>query len=216
MRWQADLRRMLLLALALALVPVAAAPAATRTTGRLLVTLAPQAGVRAASALTLDGVRRDGSQAPQINLVSVRPVGGRALSAVASALRRRAGVAHVEVEHRHELRLIPNDPSLTTLETAPGTPPGTPLQWWVARSGLPAAWDIERGADARVAVIDTGVDSGQPDIAARSPKASTTTPRPARGRRRATRTATARTSRRWRARPATTRRASSERAWTAA
>ncbi|MDX6677442.1 MAG: serine protease [Solirubrobacteraceae bacterium] len=181
MRWQADLRRMLLLALALALVPVAAAPAATRTTGRLLVTLAPQAGARAASALTLDGVRRDGSQAPQINLVSVRPVGGRALSAVASALRRRAGVAHVEVEHRHELRLIPNHPSLTTLETAPGTPPGTPLQWWVARSGLPAAWDIERGADARVAVIDTGVDSGQPDIAGKIAEGVDNDPTPGTG-----------------------------------
>ena len=159
------IRGALLLGLALLLAPAAAAQAASKPTGRLLVTLEPQAGARAASALTLDGVRRDGAQVPQIGLVSVRPVGGRAPAAVARALRRRDGVAHVEAERRHELRLVPNDPSLTAPETSPGTPPGTPLQWWVARSGLPAAWDIERGAGARVAVIDTGVDSGQPDIA---------------------------------------------------
>ncbi|MEY2516432.1 MAG: serine protease [bacterium] len=157
-------RGVLVLALALLLAP-AAAQAASPTTGRLLVTLEPQAGARAASALTLDGVRRDGAQVPQIGLVSVRPVGGLALSAAARALRRRDGVARVEVERRHELRFVPNDPALTTLETASGTPPNTPLEWWVARSGLPAAWDIERGAGAKVAVIDTGVDSGQPDIA---------------------------------------------------
>jgi subtilisin family serine protease len=158
------MRGALLLGLALLLAP-AAAQAASKPTGRLLVTLEPQAGARAASALTLDGVRRDGAQVPQIDLVSVRPVGGQTLAAVARALRRRAGVARVEVERRHELRLVPNDPSLTTPETSPGTPPNTALQWWVARTGLPAAWDIERGAGAKVAVIDTGVDSGQPDIA---------------------------------------------------
>ncbi|HEV7806475.1 MAG TPA: S8 family serine peptidase [Solirubrobacteraceae bacterium] len=142
----------------------AAAHAASGRTGRLLVTLEPQFGVRAASVLALDGVRPDGAQVPQIGLVSVRPSAGLALSALARMLRARSGVAHVEVERRHELRLVPNDPSLTTLETAPGTPPGTPLQWWVARSGLPAAWDIERGATAKVGVIDTGLDSGQPDL----------------------------------------------------
>ena len=153
-----------MLALVLALAP-AAAHAATARTGRLLVTLEPRSGVRAASVLALDGVRPDGAQVPQIGLVSVRPTGGRALSALASTLRGLSGVAHVELEHRHELRFVPNDPSLTTLETAPGTPPGTPLQWWVARTGLPAAWDLERGATAKVGVIDTGLDSGHPDLA---------------------------------------------------
>jgi len=143
----------------------AQARASSDLTGRLLVTLEDGPSARAASAVTaLHGVRRDGAQVPQIGLVSVRPIGGLVPSVAAAALRRLPGVAHVEVERRHELRLVPNDPSLTTPETAPGTPAGTPLQWWVARTNLPAAWDLERGAGATVAVIDSGVDTGQPEL----------------------------------------------------
>jgi len=159
------------LALVAALAPLSApAQAAPERTGRLLVTLdKPQstsaAGVRAAAAvLALDGLRADGAQVPQIGLVSVRPIGGLALSALAGILRRLPGVRSVEVEHRHALRFVPNDPALTAPESSPGTPAGTPLQWWVARTGLPAAWDATRGDNALVAVIDTGADGGHPDL----------------------------------------------------
>ena len=144
------------------------------------------------------------------------PTGGRGLAAVARALRRRPGVAHVEAERRHELRLVPNDPSLTTPETAPGTPPGTTVQWWVARTGLPAAWDLERGAGATVAVIDTGVDGGHPDLAGKVAQGIDNDPTAGYGPPTPTRTATARTSPRWPARPATTPSGSSAPAWTAA
>jgi serine protease len=168
--------RLALVVLALTLVAALAplpvqAQAAPERTGRLLVTLdEPQAtsaaGARAAAAvLALDGLRRDGAQVPQIGLVSVRPAGGLALSALAAVLRRLPGVRLVEVERRHALRFLPNDPALTAPESSPGTPPGTPLQWWVPRIGLPAAWDATRGDDALVAVIDTGVDGGHPDLA---------------------------------------------------
>ena len=189
--------------------------AATQRTGRLLVTLEPQRGACARPRRTLDGVRRDGAQIPQIGVVSVKPVGGQyARRAVASALRKRAGVAHVEVEHRHELRFVPNDPALTTLETAPGHAARTRrLSGGSARMGLPAAWDLERGDGATVAVIDTGARRRPPRARrARSRARSTTTRRPARARRPATRTATARTSRRSPARPATTAPGSSARA----
>ena len=153
-----------------------AAPAqgAPERTGRLLVTLdappapaaAPAAtGARAAAVLALDGVRRDGAQVPQLDLLSVRPVGGLALSALARTLRRLPGVRSVEVEHRHTLRFVPNDPALTAPEVSSGTPAGTPLQWWVGPTRLSAAWDATRGDDALVAVIDTGIDGAHPDLA---------------------------------------------------
>lgn len=150
------------------LVAAPIAHAAPERTGRLLVTLdKPDSKVatRAASAvLARDGVRRDGAQVPKIGLVSVRPVAGVALAALAPILRRQPGVRSVEVEHRAKLRFTPNDPALSTPETTPGTPAGTPLAWWVARTGLPAAWDVTRGDGAKVAVIDTGLDGGHPDL----------------------------------------------------
>ncbi len=161
----------------LALVLVASAltatsPAAAKVperTGRLLVTLdnpKHEVGVRAAAAAVLvrDDVRRDGAQVPQINLISVRPVGGVALATLARILHRVPGVHSVDIERRASLRQLPNDPALTAPETAPGTPAGTTVAWWVPRSGLPAAWDVTRGDGATVAVIDTGVDSGHPEL----------------------------------------------------
>jgi serine protease len=145
--------------------------AASETTGRLLVTLDPPAAggtgamrAAAASLLTAGDLRRDGAQVPQIGLVSVRPQAGTTLHALATSLRHRAGVRSVEVEHRHQLRALPNDPALTAPEVSPGTPPGTTVEWWIARLGLPGAWDITRGTGATVAVIDTGIDAGHPDL----------------------------------------------------
>lgn len=160
---------LLVAALALALTP-AGAHAAAPPTGRLLVTLdAPPrsaTATRAAAAvLAHAGLRRDGAQVPQIGLVSVRPTGGGSAVALAATLRRKPGVRAVEVERRHALRFVPNDPALTAPEVSPGTPAGTTLSWWVPRLGLPAAWDVTRGDGATVAVIDTGVDAGHPDLA---------------------------------------------------
>ncbi|MEA2155734.1 MAG: serine protease [Solirubrobacteraceae bacterium] len=181
-RPQPPIARPRVLALAAATVVVAlgggaaaASPAlaAAQTTGRLLVTLAPRAAAgthagamraAAASLLAAGDMRRSGAQVPQIGLVSVRPQAGTTLHALASALRRRAGVRSVEVEHRHQLRVVPNDPALSAPEAAPGTPAGTVVEWWAARLGLPAAWDITRGTGATVAVIDTGIDAGHPEL----------------------------------------------------
>jgi subtilisin family serine protease len=106
---------------------------------------------------------------PQIGLVTVRPAPGRggALHALAQRMRALPGVAHVEDERRHELRYVPNDPGLRQSETTAGTPPGTPLSWWLFKDNLPGAWDITRGAGAKVAVIDTGADANHPDFAGR-------------------------------------------------
>ncbi|HWI08833.1 MAG TPA: S8 family serine peptidase [Solirubrobacteraceae bacterium] len=159
-----------LLALALAVAVAPGQAAAAERTGRLLVMLdephdrSAAAARAAARVVALPGTRRDGAQVPRIGLVTVRPAGDVALSALARTLRRLPGVRSVEVERRHELRFMPNDPALTAPEVSPGTPAGTPLSWWVGRTELPAAWDVARGDGAVVAVIDTGVDGGHPDI----------------------------------------------------
>jgi subtilisin family serine protease len=60
---------------------------------------------------------------------------------------------------------LPNDPALSTLETAPGTPAETPIEWWADREGLPGAWSYTHGVGTKVGVIDSGVDPSQPDLA---------------------------------------------------
>lgn len=146
-------------------------------TGRVLVLLdrptprsgpdARAAAARARATLAAAGARPAGPSVPEIGLLTVRPAPGTGLDAVVRRLRGAAGVASVQPEARMRLRERPNDPALTTPETASATPAGTPLQWAPAREGLFRAWDDVRGATARVGVIDTGVDASHPDLAAK-------------------------------------------------
>ncbi len=161
-----------LLSLATAgLVLAPAAHAQAPQTGRLLVTVAPgtapRARVTAAALAATAGARPAGFSVPQLRLVTLRPRTGTGLHALAVRLRADPRVARVQVEHRARLRLEPDDPALVTPETAIGTAPNTPVEWWAVRSGFPAAWDISTGAGATVAVIDTGAETSHPELADR-------------------------------------------------
>ena len=156
------MRRLLVTTLALALLPAVPAQA-EELTGRLLVSLeerGAQARAAAPAVLARASARRAGRSVPEIGLVTVAP----ATAAVARRLRSDPAVRAVDLERRAKPRLIPNDPALSDPETARGTPPGTPVQWWAARTGLFEAWDLARGESAVVGVIDSGADGGHPEL----------------------------------------------------
>jgi serine protease len=157
--------------LAAGLAAASTAHAAAPTTGRLVVEVRPHAAHHArVSASALAGAaqaRLAGFSVRELRLVTMRPRPGASLRSLARRLRADPRVARVEVEHRAGLRLAPNDPALTTAETAAGTAPGTPVEWWAARSDFPAAWDVSTGAGAVVAVIDTGAETSHPELADR-------------------------------------------------
>ena len=155
------MRLAVLSVLAALLCALAAAPARAedQLTGRLLVSSAAGGEPVAVAA-----ARRAGPAVPQIGLTTVRPRPGESARALAGALRRDPRVRSVEVERRARPRFIPDDPALADAETAPGTPAGTVVQWWVERTGLFAAWDATRGTDALVAVVDSGVDGSHPEL----------------------------------------------------
>src|SRR4051794_18807086 len=162
-------RALILVSLGLALMP-AIASADAPTTGRLLVTLRPGASTapRAPTAVAAaTGARRAGFSVPALRLVTVRPPADRSARALAERLRADPRVAGVQAEHRASLRYDPGDPALRAPEPAPGTVPGTSVEWWAARTDLPRAWDFSRGDGATVAIIDTGADTSHPDLVGR-------------------------------------------------
>jgi serine protease len=150
-----------------------AAPAAQGSvlTGRLLVTLRPDAAPRTAHAsatavLARAHARRTSPLLSQLRLFTARPTSG-SLHQLAARLRTDPAVSHVEVERRATIRSNPGDPALTTQEGATGTPPDTPIEWWAFRENFPAAWDVTNGSGAVIGVIDTGIDAGHPEFAGR-------------------------------------------------
>jgi serine protease len=169
------MRRVLLVFTLGLVLPASAHAAAPASTGRLLVTLRPaavpaHATARAAAVhavASAAGARPSGFSVPQLRLVTVSPRPGESLRALAKRLRADPRVASVAPEHRAALRYQPNDPALAAPETARDTAPGTPVEWWAARSGFPQAWDISQGLGATVAVIDTGAEIAHPELAGR-------------------------------------------------
>jgi subtilisin family serine protease len=86
-----------------------------------------------------------------LTLVRLQP--GDSLTAAAAALERDADVLYAEPNYVHRIQLTPNDPSYSSL-------------WGLPAIAAPAAWDTTTGSTGvSVAVVDTGVASGHPDLA---------------------------------------------------
>ncbi len=66
-------------------------------------------------------------------------------------LRRRPDVEHAQPNYVYRALFTPNDPYFGQ-------------QWNLPAVHAPEAWDVTQGAGVRVAVVDTGVDCGHPDL----------------------------------------------------
>ena len=86
-------------------------------------------------------------------LTLVRLQRGDSLTAAAAALERDPDVLYAEPNHIHKIQLTPNDPRYSSL-------------WGLAAIAAPVAWDTTTGsAGVSVAIVDTGVATGHPDLA---------------------------------------------------
>src|SRR5918999_2810395 len=161
------MRRRLAGALAAILAIACAAPAANaapaRSTDRWLAVLERPADARSpglvANLLERFGLERAGPGAPGLGVVTLRGP-----DAAVERLRSDPAVTGVSREWLRDLRRVPNDPALGSPEGEYVVPPGTPIQWALARQGFPAAWDVTTGATARVAILDTGIDAAHPEL----------------------------------------------------
>jgi serine protease len=147
-----------------ALTAPAAHAAAPRHTDRWLAVLERPAEARSPEQvdrlLDRTGARRAGPGAPGLGVLTVRGP-----APAIDRLRREPAVARVSREWVRELRRVPNDPALWTVEGEYAVAAGTAIQWALSRQGFPAAWDVTTGAEARVAVLDTGIDGTHPELA---------------------------------------------------
>ena len=172
--------------------------------GRLLVTLKPAAAAHAAAVRAVLAAPAPGTtrrRASRSCASSRRPAArrrvARARSPRACAPTRAWRASSPSAASR--LRYVPNDPALHHARAAASTGTVTSSGGPRARTSRPRG--TSRAATARrVAVIDTGVDGAHPELADRSSPPPTSTTTWATARRPSTRTATARTSRRWPAR----------------
>jgi len=121
--------------------------------GRILVS--PKAGLPEAAFKKL--VKEQGGNASRklngLNVFVVEMNPGRE-KAMVQALKRNPHVKFAELDGVVQMQQTTNDTYFGS-------------EWHLAKIGAPAAWDLATGAGVTIAVLDTGVDSTHPDLAAR-------------------------------------------------
>ena len=143
--------------------PLGREPDRPRPTGRAIVLL-DRRGERIRPVLDRSGLRPEVA-IPQVGVAAVEPAGDRGVASVRRELRGNPAVAGVEPEYLRTARLIPDDPAYSAPD--PLAPHGDTYQWHLRDERFPRAWNRSTGAGARLAVIDTGVDGGNPDLGSR-------------------------------------------------
>jgi thermitase len=141
--------------------------AQTPVPGRLLVHLTDPGAVQ--SPEILNAGKFDELEAIGVRIVNVAPGAEEAKTAEFLA---DPGVDLVEQDYTFRLEL---PPAAGTVPLSPFSPdpvepndPYYPYQWAYPQMDAPDAWGITRGSpDVRVAVIDTGICLGHPDLAAK-------------------------------------------------
>ena len=88
---------------------------------------------------------------PEIRREASRAARERALKRKLGSLEQKARVKAAEYNYLREPYFTPNDPRLGG-------------QWGLTKARFPRAWNDARGRGARIAVVDSGVYSGHPDI----------------------------------------------------
>jgi serine protease len=116
----------------------------------------------AAAALSRSGARQMTMMNPEGAVTFSLPP-GKDPQAVAASLRGLAGVAAAgPIFYRHAL-VTPNDPQFSDMA-------GSPTQWDMFVIGMPNAWRYTEGSSSvRIAVIDTGYDLNNSDLAGKVP-----------------------------------------------
>jgi serine protease len=92
-------------------------------------------------------------------------LGGRSMGRLRAELSDDPLVTGVHPEYRAQFRYAPNDPGLYAHD--PNAPGADFAQWNVLLTGAEVAWNLSRGNGAEVAVIDSGIYAGHPDLADR-------------------------------------------------
>jgi len=117
-------------------------------------------GDHAAAAASIGGVVELEIRALGVTRIAAPLERGLAVTTLVDAIWARPSVAFAEADGRVHLRFTPNDPLWAT-------DPYVGLGQWGARKiFLDRAWDLVTSPQpVTVAVIDTGVDAGHPDLA---------------------------------------------------
>jgi serine protease len=101
---------------------------------------------------------------PEIGALSVA-VGPGGLAGLRRELADDPRITSIQPDERVQYRYGPNDFAFTHADVhAPNQDIG---DWNVVREGGPRAWDLSKGTGAEVAVVDSGADGTNPDLAGR-------------------------------------------------